>query len=152
VDEIEKSRDAAIARFREQGPSRLNCAQAVVAFMAGALEQDPELVALGNYMGGGSVGMGHMCGALSGAVLALGVRDYLAPAPRPEPSPKNKVLLQQLIRDFEAEFGNVSCLGLTGHDLSTKEGYARFKQEEISERCTDYVGWVCDRLAATLSG
>jgi C_GCAxxG_C_C family probable redox protein len=150
VDSLSQSREAALAAFEDPGAHRLNCAQAVVAFVAGAIEEDHELVALAGYMGGGSVGMGQMCGALAGAVLALGARDYLGPGSQHPGIARNKAILQQLIRDFEGEFGRITCRELTGYDLSTKEAYARFKQDDVSRRCSDYVGWVCDQLGASL--
>ncbi|MCZ7663866.1 MAG: C-GCAxxG-C-C family protein [Thermoleophilia bacterium] len=150
MDGLEQARDAALAGFREQGPDHLNCAQAVVLFTARAFEQDGRVVELANYMGGGAVGMGQLCGALAGAVLALGVRDYLSPQAGHNELPANKQTLQQLIGDFERDFGNATCRGLTGYDISTKDGYASFKADEISSRCADYVAWVCDRLAGAM--
>jgi C_GCAxxG_C_C family probable redox protein len=150
VHELRQSRDEALAAFQDQSPDHLNCAQAVVYFGTKVLDGDPQFVALADYMGGGSVGMGQMCGALAGAVLALGVRDYLAPEARHAELPASKATLQQLIGDFEMAFGNATCRGLTGYDIRTKEGYAEFKQDPISDRCADYVSWVCDRLGPAL--
>jgi C_GCAxxG_C_C family probable redox protein len=150
MGKVQRSREAALAAFQDQSPEHLNCAQAVVLCAAVLQDQDPKVVALANYMGGGSVGMGQMCGAVAGAVLALGIRDYLAPDGKAGEVPENKKVLQQLIADFETEFGGLTCRGLTGHDMRTKEGYAKFKADPISEKCADYVAWVCDRLGPAL--
>ena len=152
ADTWQDAKDKAMAGFLDNGPAHLNCAQAAVAFAAFGLGLDPRLVLAARYMGGGSVGMGHLCGALSGAIVAPGLRDFFAGAEWPDPAAPDKAALQQLIRDFEAEFGTATCLGLTGHDISSKEGYRVFKHDPIAKRCADYVAWVCDRLEPILKG
>lgn len=152
ADDWQDAKDKAMAGFLDHGPAHLNCAQAVVTFAAFGLGLDPRLVLAARYMGGGSVGMGHLCGALSGAILAPGLRDFFSGAEWPDPAAPDKAALQQLIRDFEAKFGTSTCLGLTGHDISSKEGYQVFRQAPISERCADYVAWACDHLEPILKG
>ncbi|MCJ7797235.1 MAG: C-GCAxxG-C-C family protein, partial [Thermoleophilia bacterium] len=152
TDTWQDAKDIAVTSFLDNGPAHLNCAQAVVVFAAHALQFDPKAVLAARYMGGGSVGMGHLCGALSGAILAPGLRDFFSGAEWPDRAAPDKGALQQLIRDFEAEFGTATCLGLTGHDISSKEGYRAFKQDKISKRCADYVAWTCDRLEPILRG
>ncbi|MHB0979217.1 MAG: C-GCAxxG-C-C family protein [Thermoleophilia bacterium] len=151
VDRWTEAKEIAMAGFRDPGPAHLNCAQTVVQFAAHALRDDESAVTVARYMGGGSVGMGEICGAVEGAVLSLGLRDYFSLADRPAIDPGEKESLQALIRDFSTQFGSVTCRGLTGHDISTKEGYDRFKADPASQRCDDYVSWVCDRLGAMLA-
>ena len=151
LDRWSEAKELAMAGFRDPGPTHLNCAQAVVQFAAHGLRGDPESIALARYMGGGSVGMGEMCGAVEGAVLALGLRDYLSLSEHPTIDLSDKERLQELIRDFRTLFGAATCRGLTGHDISTGEGYERFKAAPVSRRCDDYVEWVCDRLGSMLA-
>lgn len=151
LDRWSEAKERAMAGFRDPGPAHLNCAQAVVQFATHGLCGDPKSLALARYMGGGSVGMGEMCGAVEGAVLALGLRDYLSLSDHPTIDSADKEHLQELIRDFRTLFGAATCLGLTGHDISTGEGYERFKADPVSRRCDDYVAWVCDRLGAMLA-
>jgi C_GCAxxG_C_C family probable redox protein len=150
VDRWTEGKELAMAAFQDTGPDRLNCAQAVVLCAAHGLGYDEKAVAIARYMGGGSVGMGEMCGALEGAVVGLGLRDYFALADHPAVDATEKDALQALIRDFGARFGSAACRDLTGYDLSTKEGHDRFKADPVSKRCDDYVAWVCDRLGAML--
>ena len=72
----EQAKANALARFAETGPGHINCAQAVVAFSLEVMGEDPDLVVTGRYFGGGIAGMGEVCGAITGAALALGLRDY----------------------------------------------------------------------------
>lgn len=150
TDRWTEAKEVAMAGFRDPGPMHLNCAQAVVSSAAHGFDLDPATVTLARYMGGGSVGMGEICGAVEGVVLSLGMRDYFAPAEHPGVDPEEKAALQALIRDFGDQFGSATCRGLTGHDISTKKGYDRFKADPVSERCDEYVAWACDRLRSLL--
>ncbi len=150
TDRWTEAKEVAMAGFRDPEAAHLNCAQAVVLFTAHGFGIDPATVALARYMGGGTVGMGEICGAVEGVVVSLGMRDYFEQAEHPAVDPQEKVALQALIRDFSEQFGSATCRGLTGHDISTKEGYDRFKADPVSQRCDDYVAWACDRLRSML--
>ena len=141
----------ALARFADPGPDHVNCAQAVLRFALLVTGIDPDLVVAARYFGGGMVGMGEACGAVTGAALALGLRDYRLPEQVTDRPPLTSDQLQNLLRDFAAEFGSRRCAELTGHDLSTPDGYKAFRKSEARERCPGYVAWVCDHLAPLLS-
>jgi hypothetical protein len=94
--------------------------------------------------------MGHTCGALSGAVLSLGLRDLTDPEGAADKAAEVTLQLQELIRDFDREFAAVSCLELTGHDLSTREGYLAFAKSDAQPRCAQYVAWAIDRVSDIL--
>jgi len=145
-----EAKEVAMAGFRDPGPTHLNCAQAVVLFAAHGFDLDPAAVTLARYMGGGSVGMGEICGAVEGVVVSLGMRDYFDPLEHPGVDAGEKASLQALIKDFSDQFGSATCRGLTGHDISTKEGYDTFKADPISQRCDEYVAWACDHLRSLL--
>lgn len=147
---LAEAKAEAVAGFRESGRAHLNCAQSVVFFAMRALGRDPGLITAARYMGGGMVRLGHECGAVSGAVLALGLRDFTNPAGTERDVAALTTTLQELVRDFETEFGHTTCRELTGHDLTTKEGYKVFAASEARTRCADYVGWVCDRVGAII--
>jgi len=147
---VSQAKEEAIAGFREKGPGHKNCAQAVVHFTLRYLGRDPALIRVAQYMGGGMARMGHTCGALSGAVLSLGLRDLTDPAGTTRDAAQVTLQLQELLRDFDCEFAAVDCLELTGHDLSTREGYVAFAKSDAQPRCAHYVGWVIDRLSDIL--
>src|SRR5690606_2156359 len=98
------------------------------------------------YFGGGITGMGHICGALSGCALSLGLRDRHLGLSWPDGPAPDAEKLQDLIRAFEAEFGAPTCKGLVGYDISTKEGFDRFMADDKHDACATYVAWACDRL------
>ena len=134
----------AMAGYLDPGPNHLNCAQAVLAAGLLSTDQDPALVGAANYFGGGMVRMGQACGALTGAALALGLRDVGADGSLP----KNAAFdpMQKLMRDFEAEFGAITCKGLVGCDISTAQGFRQAKKTQALNRCPAFVEWVIDRM------
>jgi C_GCAxxG_C_C family probable redox protein len=138
-----------LALFSDQGPGHVNCAQAVLRFVLLVTGSDTELVALARQFGGGVAGTGETCGAVTGAALALSLRDYQAPdAVGPAASRK---ALQDFTSRFAAEFGALRCRDLTGFDLTTPEGHDAFVRAGGNDKCRDFVGWMCDQMLPLVS-
>jgi C_GCAxxG_C_C family probable redox protein len=87
-------------------------------------------------MGGG----GSACGALVGAVMAVGLKHGRAEGSGDAQAARERS--QRVLRRFVAEMGSDLCRELTGMDLSTPEGTAAFRQSDVPER-------VCRRAIAT---
>jgi C_GCAxxG_C_C family probable redox protein len=146
----DEAKAQALDRFKAPAPAHINCAQTVFYYALLRMGEDPGLITAAGYMGGGGVGMGEMCGALSGTTLSLGMRDlFLERRGMRESEPAADGLLQ-IFRDFLVSFGSCRCRDLTGWDLTTPEERDAFHASEISARCADYVSWACDRLEPLL--
>jgi C_GCAxxG_C_C family probable redox protein len=146
----EQAKADALAAFKDPGPAHLNCSQAVVRFALLVLDADPGLVTVARYFGGGVAGMGEACGALTGTAMALGLRDLRLSEESPDLRPRTTQRLQELIRGFRSDFGTCRCADLTGFDLSNPAERETFLKSEIHDRCSNYVGWMCDGLAPLL--
>jgi C_GCAxxG_C_C family probable redox protein len=146
----EQAKADALAGFSETGPAHINCAQTVVRFALLTLSEDPELIEVARYFGGGISGMGETCGAITGAALALGIRDMGLAEESPELRPRATERLQELIRGFRSKFGACSCEELTGFHLDVPEEHETFMKSEIRGSCAEYVGWMCDALTPLL--
>ena len=97
---------------------------------------------------GGIGNTGAVCGAVAGAVMAIGLKqgraDTMGEALR------NLVVAQEFRRRFEAEMETINCRELTGADLSTEEGIEQFMSSDIPMTvCFPAVG-VAYRLAVDL--
>jgi hypothetical protein len=68
-----------------------------------------------------------------------------------EPVHKTYVATQELIREFEHEFGARNCDQLLGCDLGTPEGQAKFHENRLHERCALYTGKATE-IAASIIG
>mgnify|MGYP001042502370 CR=1 FL=1 len=82
---------------------------------------------------GGIARTGDLCGVVTGAVMGMGLA-----LGRQSPEEKRDRLfyaVQTFIGQFEAQFGSLTCPGLTGCHLGTPEGRARFHELGLSESC-----------------
>lgn len=90
--------------------------------------------------GGGIGSGGSVCGALVGAVMAVGLKHGRTAATDDREPVRG--LSQRILQSFREEMGSDLCRDLTGMDLSTPEGYSAFRQSDVPER-------VCRRCIAT---
>ena len=108
ANSVDQVRAQTLARYTEQGPGHINCAQAMVDFTMGILGRDQGIITVARYLGGGVSGMGGTCGAITGTAVALGLRDHYTATSDPELVPSTQAALKELIRAFEQEFGACS--------------------------------------------
>ena len=116
------------------------------------------------FMGGGTARMGNMCGALVGAMLALGlaagrerIEDPLYPDEIDEASgqPRRLEFARKLFQGFVQENGAWMCRDLQtrlfgrSYDLHNPEEQAKFQEAGSSEKCPQLVGRGA-RLAAEI--
>jgi len=106
-----------------------NCAQAVLsAFASEAGLAEESALRLASPFGGGIGRRGQVCGALSGALMALGLR-------RGNDTPQGKEetyrLAGEFVKIFEERNGSILCRDLIGYDLSTVDGLQAARESEI---------------------
>jgi len=78
---------------------------------------------------GGIGNTGSVCGAVAGAVMAIGLKKGAAETM--EDGMRNLAVVQEFRRRFEAEMETINCRELTGMDLSTEEGVEQFMSSDI---------------------
>ena len=85
---------------------------------------------------GGMSRTAGLCGALVGGVMALGI---LYGRKSSNDSPKKiYALTEHLVRDFEKHLGSRNCSDILGCDISTREGEAAFKANNLMKTvCLD---------------
>jgi C_GCAxxG_C_C family probable redox protein len=76
------------------------------------------------YFAGGMGNTGSVCGAVIGAVMAIGLK--LGRADTMEEMFGSFAVAQEFRRRFEAEMGTIVCRQLTGADLTTPEGLEKY--------------------------
>jgi C_GCAxxG_C_C family probable redox protein len=98
--------------------------------------------------GGGIGNTGAVCGAVSGAVMAIGLKKERGSTM--EEILGNLAVAREFRRRFEAEMETINCRELTGTDLSTPEGIEQFMGSDIPQTvCFPAVG-VAYRLVVDL--
>jgi len=78
---------------------------------------------------GGIGNTGAVCGAVAGAVMAIGLKKGRADTM--EEGLRTLAVAQEFRRRFEAEMETINCRELTGADLSTEEGIEQFMSSDI---------------------
>jgi C_GCAxxG_C_C family probable redox protein len=85
---------------------------------------------------GGMARTGNICGAVSGAVMAINICYGRSDAE--SSTEKNYAKVREMIGRFEEKFGTVNCRELIGCDLATPEGQEFFKANNIIARCKHF--------------
>ena len=145
--DVEAIKDRAVERFN----SGYNCAEAV--FMAGGeivgKEASPSAM---TGFGGGIARQGSVCGALTGAIAAIGLAAGRTEGSDLETKQQVYRSAGELFRRFREEFGSEHCTYLCGCDLSTQDGRDRFVREDVHHRvCVRFVSGTVELLAGILS-
>ena len=137
----------AMERSRELFGSGWYCAESVL--MAVAEHQAMTCECIPKIATGFCSGLsrsGGMCGALTGAVLAVSLilgRDEAS-----EPVDDCYRATKEMTDGFIEVFGADTCQSLTGCHLGTDEGQVRFRAENMHEQCLNFVA-EATRLALT---
>jgi C_GCAxxG_C_C family probable redox protein len=89
--------------------------------------------------GGGIGNTGAVCGAVVGAVMAIGLK--LERGDTMEDWLRIAAAAQEFRRRFEAEMGTINCRELTGADLTTEEGLKQLMNSDTPQKvCFPAVG------------
>ena len=129
-------------RAAERFDADYNCAQAVLWSFADALGLDPDAaLRIASGFGGGIARRQEICGAVSGGIMALGLRFGRGEAGDLEANDEVQLKTVDFIRRFESRHGSVICGQLLeGCDLSTEEGRQACAELGLHERiCTPCV-------------
>ncbi len=138
----------------EKFVSGYNCAQSILYAFGLELGLDGETalkVATG--LGGGMGGRGEVCGAVSGGILALGLKFGRGEKEEKSAAQQAYQKTGELMAAFERVHGSCLCRTLLcGCDLRTPEGMQRFREENLHQKvCVGCVRTVGEILAGMLA-
>jgi C_GCAxxG_C_C family probable redox protein len=129
-----------------------NCSQSVLAAFSAdfGLEQEIALRVAGGF-GGGMGRRGETCGAVSGALMALGLK-YASLDPQDKAAKEGVYQQVRLFMErFAARNGSVRCNDLLGVDISTPAGLELARAEgRFGQRCPNFVGVAAEILEELL--
>lgn len=117
-----------------------NCAQSVLMTMIQQWDGQSELVPkIATGFGGGMGRCGSVCGALTGGVMALGVK-YGSNEPSSEKREKTYKLVWMLYKHFEQKHRSVLCRELIGYDLSDPVDLEEARKSKVFEtKCSSFI-------------
>ena len=119
--------DEARAKFE----NHYNCAQSVFVPFAKQMGLDDGLACkLATPFGGGMGHNGQVCGAISGALLAIGLARGID-----EVDAEKKAVCYDLAKEFQDSFvalhGDLTCPGLLGLDITDPEQMQEAREEDL---------------------
>ena len=138
--------EKAVRHFRDDG---YNCSQSVLLTMAEHWKCKNELIPkVATAFGGGMGRCGSVCGALTGGLIAIGLK-YGTNEPSVKKRSRAYELGETLYRRFEKQNGTVMCRELIGLDLSDAEQREKAHEEHVFEKnCNVFVKSAVEILAA----
>lgn len=113
-----------------------NCAQSVLFAFAEDLRFDPETaLKLACGMGAGMGRKQEICGAVSGGILAIGLKYGKSAEKDKQATQTTYAKTRTLMERFEKAHGSIVCRQLLdGCDLMTEQGQKRFKDEGLLKK------------------
>lgn len=138
--------DKAVAYF-EKG---MNCAQSVLSVYGPLCGLEPDLcVRIASAFGGG---IGHtqgVCGAVTGAVMAIGLKHGEGTAERDRRDRINE-LARNFIDEFRKRNGDVMCRRLLDFDITTECGLLEARRLGKFGACAGYISSAAELLDTML--
>lgn len=128
-------------KAKELFEAKFNCAQSVLAAHADQLGLDESTCrAAAACFGAGACRRGEMCGAVSGALLTIGLQRQSELGQDPAGKETAYRLGEEFMAAFEKEFGSVLCHELLGFRMANPDGPSKEqRQAVVRERCGGFV-------------
>ena len=129
--------ERAVALFKEG----FNCSQAVLAAYGEQFDLKQELaLRVAGAFGGGMGRMGETCGAVTGAIMVLGMKFGSTTAGDLKARENAYAVVREFVHRFKGRNVSVLCRDLLDCDISTPEGMKRAKEEGlIKQTCPKFV-------------
>lgn len=122
-----------------------NCAESVTKALCEVLGLNREnLVKVATPFGGGIANRGHLCGAVTGALITLGLCKGRTSS-KEDRRPCNE-LAGRFIDEFANEFHSVLCRDIIGVSLLCEEGRKEHKERLRNEKCCPVVKFAAERM------
>ncbi len=140
--------ETAVQRFT----NGYNCAQAVfTTYVPSFSVGQTEALRIATGFGGGMGHLQEVCGAVTGAFMALGSCCGMRQPADKAAKDRTYSLVHELGKRFASLHGSLLCRDLLGCDLNTEEGMAQFKEQKLRDtKCVGYVRDTCKLLEEML--
>ena len=125
-----------------------SCSQSVFTAFADPADLSREAaLRVASGFGGGLARTGETCGAVTGAIMVLGLRHCGVPTDDPTAKQAAYPPVQEFLARFKAAHGSIVCRELLGCDLGTPEGLQRAREQDLfKSRCPAFVRTAAELL------
>lgn len=129
--------EQAVSCFQEG----FSCSQAVLSTFSKRFGLNrKKALKIAQAFGGGIAQTGQICGAVSGALMVIGLEHGRTKAEDVEAKEKTYEVTKEFMDKFKSQNGSIICKDLLGHDISTPEGMARSEEKNLFETvCPNFV-------------
>jgi C_GCAxxG_C_C family probable redox protein len=129
-----------------------SCSQAVCSAFAKDFDIDEKVaLRLSCGLGGGMSHMGNTCGAVTGALMVIGMKYGRTEIDDLASKEKTYELGQEFIREFRLRNRSLNCTELIGYNLSDPKALAEAREKKVFHaRCSKFVGDAGDILEEIL--
>lgn len=104
----------------------------------GLEEETARKIACG--FGAGVSNTGNICGAVTGAIMAIGLKYGKAEEGDDQATEKTRSLARDFISEFKKRNGSVDCTELIGYNLVNPAEYRKAREDGIFKtKCTNYI-------------
>jgi C_GCAxxG_C_C family probable redox protein len=122
---------------RDRFAEGFNCSQAVFCAYAPKFGINEEAaLKIASPFGGGVAHQGQVCGAVTGALMAIGLARGNATLDQKDETYR---LAEEYLERFQERHGTILCRELIGVDISTPEGLQRAREQDVFKS-------ICPRL------
>ena len=120
--------DTALSSFNKG----ITCSSSVFSAFADELGLDKKTAKkIGCGFGAGISRTGNMCGAVSGAIMVIGLRYGKTEPGDDAATEKTRALVRQFILAFTQKNGSVNCTELLGYNLSKTDEFEKAREQKL---------------------
>ncbi len=124
-----------------------NCCESVLSGLCDYLGEDTKLVPrIATGFGGGVGHTGDICGAVSGAIMALGIKFGRSSADEKEKRDRLYLMVEEFLEHVRKELGSIDCFDLIGIKLNAVDGMKVYRENKLGKKCHRIIEQV-DELA-----
>lgn len=130
-----------------------NCAESVLKSLVDEMNIDCSCIPeIATGFGAGFGRHGEVCGAITGAVMAIGLKYGRSNAEDTEAKEKAYAIVDDFLKTFKIKFKNVRCIDLTGCNMLSPEGLQKMKNDNIHKNvCNELVTFAAAEAAKLLT-
>jgi C_GCAxxG_C_C family probable redox protein len=112
-----------------------NCAQSIFSTYCDEFGLESEkALKISTSFGGGMGHTGETCGAVTGALMVIGLKYGRTDVNDTAAKERNSAMVQKFASEFRQIHGSLRCTDLLGLDLGTEEGFNKAKESGLTRQ------------------
>jgi len=109
-----------------------SCSQAVLEAFSETMGLDREIaLKISQSFGGGMAHRGETCGAVTGALMVIGLKYGRTKADDAEAKEQTYATVHEFIKRFKDKYDSIVCKEILGYDVSNDKEFKQAQEEEV---------------------